>query len=79
MKYFVRILIVLGFLPLCLLWGLLMLIIVPINLIFLSWKFIVTGSSDKVFLEDDIFDKWDEYCDNLVGKIEKKLKKKGWL
>ena len=79
MKYFVRILIVLGYIPLGLLLGLLMLIIVPINLIFLSWKFIVTGSSDKVFLEDDIIDKWDEYLDKLVGKIEKKLKKKGWL
>jgi len=79
MKYFVRILIVLGYIPLGLLWALLMLIITPINLIFLSWKFIVTGSSDKVLLEDDIFDKCDEYCDKLVGKIEKKLKNKGWL
>lgn len=79
MKYFVRILIVFGYIPLGLLWGLLMLIIVPINLIFLSWKFIVTGSSDKVFLEDDILDKWIEYFDNLLDNIEEKLKKKGWL
>ena len=56
MKYFVRILIVLGYIPLGLLWGLLIVITVPINLIFLTWKFIITGSSDKVFLEDDIFD-----------------------
>ena len=79
MKYLIRIVIILGYIPFGLLWGLLILIIIPINLIFLSWKFIVTGSSDKVFLEDDIIDKLDEYCDKLVGKIEKKLKNKGWL
>ena len=79
MKYFVRILIVLGYIPLGLLWSLLMLIVTPINVIFLSSKFIVTGSFDKVFLEDDIYDKVDEYCDKLVGKIEEKLKKKGFL
>ena len=76
MKYFVRILIVLGFLPLCLLWLFLTFSIMVINVfLYLPYLFIVKGS----IYFDDILDKWIEYYNNLLDNVEKKLKKKGWL
>ena len=76
MKYFVRILIVLGYIPLGLLWIFLTFSIMAINVfLYLPYLFIVKGS----IYFDDILDKWIEYSDKLVGKIEKKLKNKGWL
>ena len=76
MKYFVRILIVLGFIPICFLWLFLTFSIMAINVfLYLPYLFIVKGS---IYL-DDILDKWVEYSVNLHDNVEEKLKNKGWL
>lgn len=76
MKYLIRILIVLGFIPICFLWLFLTFSIMAINVfLYLPYLFIVKGS----IYFNDILDKWILYSENLLYSFEEKLEKKGWV